>query len=132
MIKVDVSADSKFPVDRESIRRVVGDVLKDRGVGGNIYVSVSVVGDRKMRQLNREYRNKDYATDVLSFPTIDPTQPMDDGGFFQAGDVRELGDIVVSYPQAVSIASKRNELVDVIVGELVAHGMLHLLGIHHD
>ena len=131
--KVDISADSKFPVNRGMIRDCIEKVLESRGVTEDVYVSVAVVGDRKMRWINRDYRKKDYATDVLSFPTEDPSQSIEEEGFFQAEEVGwVLGDIVVSYPQAVMIASRKNQMLDEAVCDLVAHGMLHLLGIHHD
>lgn len=132
-VKVDVLSDSKFPVSRKLIRERVAKVLVDREVEGSIYVSVAIVGDRKMRWMNQKYRNKDYTTDVLSFPTVDPSQKMDDRGFmFADGEIRVLGDILVSYPQAVMLASRLNQMVDQVVADLVEHGMLHLLGIHHD
>ena len=132
-VKVEINADSKFPVDRKEIRRRVALVLSEKGAEGKVLVSVAVVGDRKMRQLNRKYRKKDYPTDVLSFPTSDPSQDIGDSGFFQAREIGlVLGDIVVSYPQSVMIAVAKNKLLDEVVGDLVEHGMLHLLGFHHD
>lgn len=132
MLKVDINADSKFPVDRRAIRSRVAQVLTDRRVTGDFYVSVSVIGNRKMRAINHKYRHKDYPTDVLSFPTQDPSQDIDDHGFFHSSEPMVLGDILVSYPEAVLIASEKNRLLDEVVCDLVEHGMLHLLGIHHD
>lgn len=132
-LTVFVKADSKFRVSRDLIRERVAHVLAQRGVSGKTEVSVLVVGDRKMRQVNKQYRNLDKTTDVLSFPTYDPTQPIKDEGFFhpdEAGLV--LGDIIVSYPQAVEAASRKNQMLDEAVCDLVEHGLLHLLGIHHD
>lgn len=132
-VTVDVLSDSKFPVSRAMIRQRVSELLEKKGVEGDLYVSVSIVGDRKMRWINREYRKKDYPTDVLSFPVDDPSQSIDDGGFVNSFDsVRVLGDVVVSYPQALMMASRLNQMVDEVVCDLVEHGMLHLLGIHHD
>jgi len=128
-----VLADSKFPVNRKAIRERVGIVLERMGVNGEILVSVMVVGDRKMKAINKKYRKLDKTTDVLSFPTSDPSQPMEEGGFAQAPDLGlHLGDIVVSYPQAVVEASQKNRLLDDVVGDLVEHGLMHLLGYHHD
>lgn len=134
MVKVDVLADSKFPVNRKMIRERIITVLKKFNINGDrIMVSVLVVGDRKMRALNKKYRKLNKTTDVLSFPTEDPTQPMDNIGFMQVEDLGlSLGDIVVSYPQAVVVASEKNKLLDEVVGDLVEHGLMHLLGYHHD
>lgn len=133
MVKVDVLADSKFPVDRKNIRTRIASVLSKFRLEGDIYVSVRVVGDRKMRDLNKKYRKLDKTTDVLSFPTNDPSQTIGDEGFKQADEFGTvLGDIVVSYPQAVLQASDKQKMIDDVIGDLVEHSMLHLLGIHHD
>ncbi len=133
MLKVDVLADSKFPVDRKNIRARVANLLAKFRMQGDVYVSVQVVGDRKMRGLNKKYRKLDRTTDVLSFPTNDPSQDVGDEGFVQAEELGlVLGDIVVSYPQAVVQASQKQKLIDDVVGDLVEHAMLHLLGMHHD
>ena len=131
-LKVEVTSDSKFPVSRKAIRERIREVLLRQKVSGKVLVSVTVVGDRKMLQLNRKYRSLNSTTDVLSFPTHDPTQPIDDGGFMDPSELGlVLGDIVVSYPQTVLIAMKKNQLLDDAVCDLVEHGMMHLLGIHH-
>ena len=130
---VDILSDSKFPVSRSVIRERVVDVLAKNGVKGKVYVSVAVVGDRKMRWMNKKFRDKDYTTDVLSFPTNDPSQNIDDEGFVYSGEgERVLGDVLVSYPQALMMASRLNQMVDQVVADLVEHGMMHLLGQHHD
>lgn len=132
-LKVDVKADSRYPVNRKAIRASVKKVLEEKEVSGKVYVSVIVVGDRKMRDLNRSYRKLDKTTDVLSFPTDDPSQDMDMHGFVEAKEAGiVLGDIVVSFPEARRQAVSKNELLDNVVCFLVEHGMLHLLGIHHD
>jgi probable rRNA maturation factor len=93
-------------------------------------VSVTIVGDRRMRQLNKQYRQLDSTTDVLSFALNDPAEAGEP--FVEApDDVLRLGDIVVSYPQAVEEAAAENKLVDDQVVFLALHGLNHLLGIHH-
>lgn len=132
-ITVEIKGDSRYPVDKAAIRQRISDVLLRHRVSGPVLVSVAIVGDRKMRALNKHYRQKDYSTDVLSFPTYDPTQPMEDGGFEHADEIGlALGDIIVAYPQAVKIAAQKNRFLDEIVCDLIEHGLLHLLGIHHD
>ena len=95
-----------------------------------IEVSINIVGDRQMRRLNTMYRHIDDTTDVLSFPLNDPADKV--APFVDAPDgVLRLGDIIVSYPQAVTAASEDNMLVDDKIKDLVLHGLNHLLGIHH-
>ena len=92
---------------------------------------MSIVGDRRMRQLNKQYRNIDDTTDVLSFGLNESAEKSEP--FVEAPDnILRLGDIVVSYPQAITEAAEENKLVDDTIVELVLHGLNHLLGIHHD
>ena len=84
-----------------------------------------------MRELNRTYRKLDKTTDVLSFPLHDSTYT--DTQFIDPPDhVLRLGDIIVSYPQAVGEATEENTMVDDMIITLVLHGLDHLLGIHHE
>jgi probable rRNA maturation factor len=85
-----------------------------------------------MATLNKKYRGKIGTTDVLSFPTHDPSQEIDEGGFFNAPENGlVLGDIIVSYPMAIKEAMQKNMMVDDVIAGLVEHGLMHLLGIHH-
>jgi len=94
--------------------------LRARGV-----VSAALVSDARIRALNRQYRGRDYATDVLSFPSAAPGRP--------GGPSRPfLGDIVVARGVArrQARAAGHSELTELRV--LVLHGLLHLLGYDHD
>lgn len=129
MITVLIKTESHYTVDRNRIRTTVDKVLTSRGVKGKIEVSVSVVGDRLMKDLNQKYRNIGEPTDVLSFPL---SEEVDDKPFADPPDnILRLGDIVISYPQAREDAIEENKLVDDKIDELVEHSMLHLLGQHH-
>jgi len=129
MISVLFQTESHFPVKKSVITDAITTVLSGR-VTSQTEVSVTIVGDRRMLELNSKYREKDYPTDVLSFPQYDPSQPA--APFVDMPDgVLRLGDIVVSYPQAVLQATEENKLVDDKIVELVLHGLEHLLGNHH-
>jgi probable rRNA maturation factor len=99
----------------------------------NVAIEVNFVGDRKMRSLNRIYRGIDRTTDVLSFPLEDigNHEKRPAGYINPPDDILRLGSIVVSYPQAVMGAAQENCLVDQKIAFLVEHGMMHLLGYHH-
>lgn len=89
---------------------------------------VTLVGDQKMRSLNKDFRGKDKTTDVLSFPVFDNIRGGDE---FLMGAV-ELGDIFISYPvlrkQAKEFKiSEENEFFHLLI-----HGFLHLLGFDHE
>jgi probable rRNA maturation factor len=130
MIDVLIRTESHYPVDRKKITdAIVGTLI--RKLKRKTEVSVTVIGDRRMRQLNKHYRGVDATTDVLSFPLNDPADKPD-APFVETPDgVLRLGDIVISFPQAVEEAARDNKLVDDQIVTLVLHGLDHLLGIHH-
>lgn len=129
MITVLFQTESHFPVDRKKIIGAVT-VALEKKVNAQTEISITIVGDRRMRQLNKQYRQIDATTDVLSFPQNDPVQS--NAPFVEAPDhILHLGDIVVSYPQAVEEAAEENKMVDDQIVFLVLHGVNHLLGIHH-
>lgn len=84
-------------------------------------LSLSLVGDAAIRELNREYRGRDRATDVLSFPLGD--QP--------AAAERLLGDVVISVDTAARQAAEYGATLQREIYRLLIHGMLHLTGHDH-
>lgn len=130
MITVLFQTESHFPVKKSVITDAVTESLQGR-IKSDAELSIIVVGDRRMRELNKNYRQLDATTDVLSFPQHDPSQPMKP--FVEVPDgILRLGDIVVSYPEAVREATEDNKMVDDKLIELVLHGLEHLLGNHHE
>lgn len=130
MITVLFQTESHFPVKKSVITGAVTQSLQGR-IKSDAELSIIVVGDRRMRELNKNYRQLDATTDVLSFPQHDPSQPMKP--FVEVPDgILRLGDIVVSYPEAVREATEDNKMVDDKLIELVLHGLEHLLGNHHE
>lgn len=128
-VVISLSSESRFPVDRATIRGAVEKMIIQNKVKGKVIVEVTVVGNRKMRSLNKTYRNSDETTTVLSFGYSDPAS----GATFvePPDDVLRLGSIVVSYPQAVKRASEDGMMVDDKIKELVEHGMKNLLGVEN-
>ncbi|KKP59299.1 MAG: putative rRNA maturation factor [Candidatus Gottesmanbacteria bacterium GW2011_GWA1_34_13] len=138
MINVLIYKESRFPADRERISKFVKQYLENK-IKMDAEVCVSIVGDRKMRHLNSQYRHHEDTTDVLSFPLTDPqiSSQLDiQSGFSPDKSAPDkylrLGDIVISYPQAVMEAAQGNLMVDTKIEELIAHGLDHLMGIHHE
>jgi probable rRNA maturation factor len=87
-------------------------------------LSLSLVGDRAIRRLNRTWRKKDKATDVLSFPA----------GELPRGTPgpRQLGDVVISLDTAKRQAKEYRRTLEAEVSRYLAHGLLHLLGHDHE
>ena len=86
-----------------------------------------ITGDTELRRLNRDFRGKDYATDVLSFPAeplVSEPRPSGSGPF--------LGDIAISLGRARAQAREFHHSIEHEVQILMLHGVLHLLGHDHE
>ncbi len=102
--------------------------------------AVRFVSDREMRRLNRDYRRRDAATDVLSFPADSPDRVSEAGAAIGAAleaaaslvRERHLGDVVISVPTARRQANRLGHSVDVELRVLLLHGVLHCLGHDHE
>jgi len=129
MIKVHVKKQSNYPVKSTRIKQSLKEFLKEKGIVTDSEVSVALVGKEKAVFLAREYLKERPARahNVLSFSAAETK-----GKFIEPPAKRiYLGEIVVCFPIALSEARKEGKLTDEKVIELVEHGALHLLGIHH-
>src|SRR5262245_30503013 len=95
----------------------VAEMLKALGKA-NSSVTVAFVSDRTIRELNRQVRGIDKATDVLSFPS-----DSSDG---------QLGDIAISVETASRQATENDLTLDGEIAQLMLHGLLHLSGYDHE
>jgi probable rRNA maturation factor len=89
---------------------------------GDSELSVALIGNAEMRKLNARFRNKDYPTDVLSFPTED----------HWPGTPHLVGDVIISVDKARQQAKERRRSLDEEMTTLLIHGVLHLLGYDHE
>ena len=95
--------------------------------------AVAFVSDRRMRELNKFFRGKDGATDVLSFPhQPDEFEVTKAGTEDDEGNRNFLGDIVISVEQAVRQADENGLTLDAEIKQLILHGVLHLCGYDHE
>ena len=114
-----VSKQRLVSINRDSIGDLTHRTLAT--VGRAAYsLTVAFVRDRRIRELNRNFRGKDLVTDVLSFPAGD-----------SFGE-DYLGDIVISTDAAARQAKDAGHSFDREVSELVIHGVLHLVGYDHE
>lgn len=86
-------------------------------------LSILLCDDATIRELNRQYRKKNRATDVLAFPMQEGPGPQTSSGL--------LGDVVISVPTARRQAAQHDRAIVHEVTFLLAHGLLHLLGYDH-
>ena len=117
------NATRKTGIDFSAVERTVDALLLALNEDGSS-VSISLVRDPAIRELNKSFRGKDASTDVLSFPMVE------DGDEF-AGAERLLGDIVISVDTAKRQAGDYDASLAREVERLLIHGMLHLLGHDH-
>lgn len=125
-ISVLIFVESRYKINRKRIKKVIEKVIAKNEVGGSVEVSVAVVGDRKMRELSKKYKGEDKTRNILSFSQTEGES------MTLPSDVLRLGDIVLSFPQVINDAVRDEMLVDDKVDELVEHGLMHLLGLHHE
>ncbi len=109
------------------VRRCCTAVLAMEEFDGKAEVSVLFVDDDMIHQLNKQHRNIDRATDVLSFP-------LGENGVYDINNdtgAKLLGDIVISIPHAIDQAERYGHTLQREIGFLTVHSMLHLLGYDH-
>ncbi len=116
-------------------QRIAEQVLEVQSVGPNAELGILITGQEKMQELNRTYRGEDHPTDVLSFYMNIPEEESDGKSerFVVAPDgVTHLGEVVISYPQAMLQAEEHSHSVNRELVVLTIHGILHLLGYDHE
>ncbi|MFV0315035.1 MAG: rRNA maturation RNase YbeY [Anaerotignum sp.] len=129
-VLMDNRTEEIFSVElSDVIEKLIRQSLEYEGFEKPCEVSVSIVDDKEIRQINNQFRNIDRATDVLSFPLLT----------FEAGEVFDLnekdevllGDIIISLERAREQALEYGHSLKREVAFLTAHSMLHLLGYDH-
>ncbi len=129
MITINLYIGSRYPVNRKKLRQAALTLLQNNGVS-HAQVDVSVVGTRKIKELNESRLKHEGTTDVLSFPIHEKDKLTDFP--LPEGIPPHLGDIVISFPEAVTTAKRFGKLVDDQLCFYLQHGLMHLLGYHHD
>lgn len=129
MITIHFYIGSRYPVDRQKLRSTVTEILGKNNID-HAQLDVSVVGTRKIQTLNEGQLNHKGPTDVLSFPHHEKNQLTDVP--LPETVAPHLGDIVISFPEAVSTARRFGKRVDDQLCFYLEHGLMHLLGYHHD
>lgn len=129
MIITNLFVGSRYPVDRKKIRSTVEKILKKNGIE-TAQVDVSIVGQRKIKELNESKLKHSGTTDVLSFPQHEKDK-LDDFPL-PANLPPHLGDVVICFPEAVTNAKRYGKMVDDQICFYLEHGLMHLLGYHHD
>ncbi len=113
-------------VDSNKLQSIARELLVAAGEEDSS-ISLSIVGDKEIRRLNRAHRGKDSATDVLSFPLLSEEDP-----HLSGGGERLLGDVVISVDTAQRQAEQYDAGLQDELYRLLIHGLLHVLGHDHE
>ncbi len=121
-LRISVCSRDGRPARAPGVARWLAAVAPARARGT---LTIVLTGDAAMRRLNREWRGKDRATDVLSFPAGDE-------GPHPRGHVKHLGDVVIATGVARRQAAEAGHAYTTELKVLALHGLLHLLGYDHE
>lgn len=113
---------------RTNLRKCCETVLETEGIDSDAEVSITITDKKEIREMNREYRQKDSVTDVLSFPLGE------NGEYDVNPDTNRimLGDIMICAPKAEEQAEEYGHSLMRELCFLTTHSMLHLLGYDHE
>lgn len=112
-MKANVFNETDYNINLNYYKYFLSNALKVAKIKGEVNLLFS--DDKYIRELNKKFRNKNKATDVLTFP---------------AGDIEDGGDIIISYEWVKNRYEEKNIKKTII--KLIIHSILHLRGVHHD
>lgn len=125
-----VKVNAEVPYKKHKVRRLerlLGRMMRIMDLGGNLELSVVLVGNERIQELNLKYLGKNEVTDVLAFPQLTKDE-LAEAVRARPACPEVLGDIVICLPaareQAEEIGSQEEAMLDL----LAAHGLLHLIG----
>ena len=120
-----INNETSYDLDKEikEIEKLVNFIIKKEELANPVY-SIILVDNERIREINKEYRNIDEDTDVISFA-------LEDNSNIKL-DIRVLGDIYISIDKAKKQALEYNHSFLRELSFLVVHGFLHLLGYNHE
>ena len=132
-INVLVDEDLEGCPEATWLESLVEKVLIDQGVDSRAELGLVMVGQARIRQLNLSYLGQDEPTDVLSFSMLAEPSGAEIAPFVAPPDgIKHLGEVIISYPQAVIQAAEHRHSVQREIATLLIHGVLHILGFDHD
>ncbi len=122
-ILINSSLQNHLGVNDKKIKKILISVFENFKKYQDSYLSINLVGEKKIKTLNKFYRNRDSVTDVISFALHDSTPFL--------GEKEDLGDIFICLSQ-VKRQAKENEInFEEEFVRILTHGVLHLLGFDH-
>lgn len=130
-------------IDEKLFKKTAEIVLKTVGFRGKAEISLAIVGDGRIRKLNKIYRGKNRATDVLAFgdksvltylaKAFPRLRKKEEVKFINPPDgIKRLGEVIICYPRAKKQAKRLGHSLSKELTILLIHGILHLLGYEHE
>ena len=131
--EIEISVVEKFRglVEEDWAEKITQKVLKAESVTPPYEVSLVFTDSETVQKLNRDYRGVDEPTDVLAFYML-PQKEADSSFTLPPDGVLRLGEVIISYPQAVEQAKEQGHSIEEELALLIIHGILHLLGYDHE
>jgi len=124
-MNLDISIDDKDWTSVPNLRKLARNAIAAALPDNDISLSLLFTSDAKILEINRQWRGKAKATNVLSFPVSAETP-------VPAGEPRPLGDIVLAFGTVYREAAEQKKPIAHHVTHLIVHGLLHLLGYDHE
>jgi probable rRNA maturation factor len=122
VIRLSVNQD-RIEINPRRIKKAAEEILNGLGFT-DTELSIAIVDDGEMAQLNMQYRQVNKPTDVLAFPMLE--------GEFADVLPELLGDVVISAPTAQLMSRQHHRPLSMVLDLLLVHGILHLLGYDHE
>ncbi|MEN8907394.1 MAG: rRNA maturation RNase YbeY [Clostridiales bacterium] len=124
------SLQDNFIIDNyyeDLIKSIINKIGFEENINKDYEVSVTITDDNYIKNLNKEYRNIDKSTDVLSFPMFDNYKTWEN----ISKEDSLLGDVVISIDKVIEQAKEYEHSINRELAFLVCHGIYHLLGYDH-
>jgi len=132
-INILIEEEIETEPDAGWMQKVIEKVLTQENLPNEVEISLLITDQEKIRELNRQYRGKDRPTDVLSFAMSEQREEAEPTSFIGPPDgLLHLGEVIISYPQAVMQAQERRHSIKREMAILIVHGVLHVLGYDHE
>ncbi|OGK21144.1 hypothetical protein A3C98_01475 [Candidatus Roizmanbacteria bacterium RIFCSPHIGHO2_02_FULL_37_15] len=116
---INIISSSRYKINRKLLKQEMNKILKNYGIPDNALFNLIFVGKKKMKTIASQYKKENAALPVLSFSYLDKNNT------FEKED--PLGEIFICYPLTILLAAERERKVDVIISQLVKHGIDNIL-----
>jgi probable rRNA maturation factor len=132
-INISVERNLNVSLKKNWLQGIVLKTLEAEGIISLAEIGLVITDSTTIQKLNNIYRGDDKPTDVLAFHMITNTSQEPEQPFVGPPDgVNHLGEVVISYTQAVKQAQEQGHGIEQELALLIVHGVLHLLGYDHE